>query len=118
MKYKFFGTPKMLVKTKKRVLFQGTIDFVPLFRFDENGEYVTEDIELIEKLKSRFDHIVLDNALELPVLNENVQDDNLPIDDSESEYESNVKLYKCKHCEFETVKKGELLVHYKSHKGR
>lgn len=57
MRYKFFSEPNMLVKTRKRVPFEGTFDFKPLFRFDKNGEYITEDEQLIEKLKSRFDHV-------------------------------------------------------------
>lgn len=56
MKYKFFGEPNMLVKTRKKVLFDNKIEFKPLFRFDEKGEFETEDIHLINKLKSRFDH--------------------------------------------------------------
>ena len=56
MAYIFFGEPNMLVKSRHKKLFEGTIQFKPLFRFDENGEYVTSDEILIEKLKSRFDH--------------------------------------------------------------
>ena len=56
-KYKFFGEPNMLVKGRKKVLFENAWQFKPLFRFDEKGEYVTDDEKLIEKLKSRFDHM-------------------------------------------------------------
>jgi hypothetical protein len=56
MKYVFYGEPNMLVKGRKKVLFENKVDFKPLFRFDSNGEYVTDDEKLIDKLKSRFDH--------------------------------------------------------------
>lgn len=56
MKVKFYGPANLLVKTKKQVPFENTIQFKPLFRFDANGEYITGDESLIEKLKSRYDH--------------------------------------------------------------
>lgn len=70
MKYKFFGEPNMLVKNKKRNLFQNDVTFKPLFRFDSNGEYITDDIELIEKLKSRFDHMEIKEEEIIDVVNE------------------------------------------------
>jgi hypothetical protein len=57
MKYKFFGTPNLLVKSRYKKYFDGNIQFKPLFRFDENGEFITEDENLISKLTDRFDHI-------------------------------------------------------------
>lgn len=75
MAYKFFGEPNMLVKTRKRVPFDTRIDFKPLFRFDDKGEYVTDDIHLIEKLKTRFDHV------ELIETNNNAIDEELPFED-------------------------------------
>lgn len=44
----------MLVKQRMRK--PGTMEIAqkPLFRFDPNGEFVTEDEKLIEKLKPRF----------------------------------------------------------------
>lgn len=56
MKMKFFGQPNMLVKTRKKVWFEQNLVLKPLFRFDEKGEYVTDDEELIKKLTMRFDH--------------------------------------------------------------
>jgi hypothetical protein len=43
---KFYGTPNMLVKDRKTKK--------PLFRFDANGEFVTNDERLIERLKRKF----------------------------------------------------------------
>ena len=54
MKIKFFGQPNELVKQRKKKLFSTEFVLKPLFRFDENGEYVTEDERLIEKLKRKF----------------------------------------------------------------
>lgn len=59
MKYKFLGQPNMLVKAKKKGYLGGKLDYKPLFRFDEKGEYVTDDQALIEKLKSRFDCVAV-----------------------------------------------------------
>lgn len=63
MKYKFFGEPNMLVKNKKRNIFQDDVSFEPLFRFDSKGEYITDNIELINKLKSRFDHMEINEEI-------------------------------------------------------
>lgn len=51
---KFFGTPNQLVKEKRRKPYSRDIVFVPIFRFDKNGEYVTDNERLIEKLKRKF----------------------------------------------------------------
>lgn len=75
MKVKFFGEPNMLVKTRKRVLFDNKIQFKPLFRFDSNGEYITDDEKLIEKLKIRFDHVEINDTIESSTTNENKEVD-------------------------------------------
>ena len=49
---KFYGEPNLLVNTRKKV--NGMYKNTPLFRFDKNGEYETEDKRLIEKLKLNF----------------------------------------------------------------
>lgn len=93
MKYKFFGQPNMLVKERKKKYFSGEIIQKPLFRFDEKGEYITDDERIIEKLKSRFDHV--------------------PYEEPKTE---GIKVYKCNKCKFETENKGDLLAHYRKHK--
>lgn len=90
---KFYGTPNMLVKTKAKRPFTGIIYMKPLFRFDENGEFETEDKELIKKLKKRFKY---DEVNKAPKVDK--------------------KTYKCKKCDFETDNKGVLLAHYRTHK--
>ena len=116
MKYKFFGEPNTLVKTRKRVLFQNEIKFKPLFRFDENGEYVTEDEHLIAKLKGRFDHMEIADALpfeevdHIPEVEKMVPEVVEVVEVVES---FTTTTYKCKHCRFKTTNKGELLSHYK-----
>jgi len=57
MKYKFLGQPNLLVRTKKTQLYNNKVDYKPLFRFDDKGEFITEDEKLIKKLKGRFDHV-------------------------------------------------------------
>jgi hypothetical protein len=52
---KFYGTPNMLVKERKRKPFSRKFEFKPLFRFSPNGEYETDDPKLIERLKRRFE---------------------------------------------------------------
>lgn len=53
---KFFGEPNMLVKERKRKPMSQEITVKPLFRFDEKGEYETNNERLIEKLKKKFKH--------------------------------------------------------------
>ncbi|MGE5404618.1 MAG: hypothetical protein ACM3PP_06730 [Candidatus Saccharibacteria bacterium] len=49
MKVKFYGQPNQLVRDKKTGR--------PLLRFDANGEYITEDENLITRMKARFDSV-------------------------------------------------------------
>ena len=47
--FKFFGEPLKEVKSR----LSGKI----LFRFDTNGEFVTEDNAIVERARGNFDHI-------------------------------------------------------------
>ncbi len=108
MKYKFFGEPNMLVKTKKKTYFENKIQLKPLFRFDENGEYITEDKQLIEKLKSRFSCVPIqeiDSKINQAVEN--------AVEDVKNQIKPEEKVYKCKKCPYETTNMGELMAHYK-----
>lgn len=93
--YIFYGQPNMLVKSRKKVLFQNTVQFKPLFRFNENGEYETNDEQLIKKLISRFDHKVMEDTLK----------------NIEAIEEKEVKKITCKKCgqQFENI--GKLMNH-------
>lgn len=49
---KFYGSPNESVMTARRI--NRVITRIPLFTFDEKGEYETTDEKLIEKLKLHF----------------------------------------------------------------
>ena len=66
-----------------------------IFRFDENGKYVTEDIALIEKLKRKFRY------------------DEIEIENKEIEIKSENSLRHCKKCDFTCETQGQLLKHYR-----
>jgi hypothetical protein len=51
---KFYGKPGSLVREMRRNPMKEEPEFVPLFRFDKNGEYSTSDDRLIQKLKRKF----------------------------------------------------------------
>lgn len=53
---KFYGTPNMLVKEKKRKPMSTDFVFKPLFRFNADGEFETNNEKLISKLKRRFEY--------------------------------------------------------------
>lgn len=95
MKYKFFGQPNMLVKMRHRVPFQTVVEHKPAFRFDENGEYVTDDEELIEKLLSKFDGVPMEEV---------------EVTEEATEEEPQL-LYRCRKCGDGFDNKGKLLAH-------
>ena len=53
---KFYGPPNQLIRTQKRRPMTMELYTVPLFRFDEKGEYETQDIKMAKKLMKRFEH--------------------------------------------------------------
>jgi len=77
---KFKGQPNMLVRFNPPI---GNIKYV---RFDENGEFCTDNERIIKRFKHRFDSV--------------------PVKES-------IKEYKCKKCDFKTDNMGELLSHYR-----
>lgn len=111
MKYKFFGKPNLLVTTKKTQLFNNKVDYKPLFRFDENGEYETEDEKLIKKLKGRFDNLEVKEDGIVLSKEEKPSDANVePKDDiSELPYNELRKLAKEKGIELQRPSKAQLL---------
>ena len=98
MKYIFFGEPNMLVKEQKKKYYSMELINKPLFRFDDKGEYVTEDERIIDKLKSRFDHRDI-------------------TEEKEESEKIEIEKYKCKKCGTEFENKGKLLAHSKTCKG-
>ena len=93
---KFYGTPNMGVyerKTRRDIIKNKRPKLI--FRFDEHGEYVTEDVALIEKLKCKFRY------------------DEIEIENKEIEIKSENSLRHCKKCDFTCKTQGELLKHYR-----
>lgn len=87
---KFYGNPNETIIERKYNQFTKKQLNKKLFVFDNNGEFQTEDIKLIEKLKQHFKYE--NNAIESD------------------------KIFKCKKCDFTTNNQGELLAHYRQHK--
>jgi len=98
MIYKFFGKPNQEVNSK----ITGRL----VFKFDKKGEFLTDDIEIIQRAKGYFDHIKYETK---EIANESQE-----IIEEDTEEEK--KVYSCKHCDYETNNKGELLAHYRTHK--
>jgi len=73
-----------------------------IFAFDENGEYSTENAELIVKLKRKFQY----DESEIKV------EENLNIVE-ESGIKVEINLRHCKKCDFTCETQGELLKHYR-----
>lgn len=93
---KFYGLPNMGVyerKTRRDIIKNKRPKLI--FRFDENGKYVTEDIALIEKLKRKFRY------------------DEIEIENKEIEIKSENSLRHCKKCDFTCETQGQLLKHYR-----
>ena len=93
---KFYGLPDMGVyerKTRRDIIKNKRPKLI--FRFDENGKYVTEDIALIEKLKRKFRY------------------DEIEIENKEIEIKSENSLRHCKKCDFTCETQGQLLKHYR-----
>jgi hypothetical protein len=96
MKVKFIGNPNMLVKERKRKPMSTEFIFKPIFRFDSNGEYVTEDERLITKLKKKFKYEIVNEYVDFEILwwfEEN--EENYVIDNDRGE---DIKKYQCKKC--------------------
>lgn len=99
---KFYGAPNMSVfeinrkpKDADNIYRRKRL----LFRFDNNGEFITEDAELIKKLERKFRH---DEAS----VNEEMVE-YLEVTPTES------KLRHCRKCDFACETQGELLRHYR-----
>lgn len=87
---KYYGTPNMLVTTRKTNKITNASMMVPLFRFNEDGVYETDDPLMIARLNGRFDCI-----------------------DNSNEVIEKKETFTCKYCNEEFESKGKLLAHYK-----
>lgn len=95
----FKGTPMMLVRLIPPV---GTIKYV---RFDDNGEFTTDNEQMITRFHHKFDSI--------PANGKQVSEE-LADDIEYQDHGQQVKKYKCNQCEYSSDNKGELLSHKKS----
>jgi len=77
MKRKFFGRPSELVTTRKKNLYTQEFKTVSLFHFDEKGEFITDNEELIKKLYYHFDSV--------EIKEENNVTDDKPVETTELE---------------------------------
>ena len=87
---KFFAEPNLLITDAETGK--------PLFSFDENGEYMTMDPNLIKRLSTYH------RSEEIEIKSEN----NVPNEE--------IKKFHCEKCNFSTDNRGELMAHYKTHK--
>jgi hypothetical protein len=97
---KFYAEPNLLVRVNKNIPSNRRMK---AFRFDENGIFETENIRLIALLKKRF-------KFEEVTKQEEIKEEII------EEVTEEKKVYSCKHCNYETNNKGELLAHYRTHK--
>ena len=99
---KFYGTPNMGVYEINRNRREAGNIYKRrklLFRFDENGEYVTDDEKLIARLIKRFKHDETETAKTTTT--------------ETTEKTDEIKQRHCKKCEFTCETQGELLKHYR-----
>lgn len=93
----FIGTPNQYVRLSNKAVVRLTGK--KGFHFDENGEYTTDNDLLCRVLKQHFE--VKETEAEYGTA------ENKPIEEH---------TYQCKHCNYTTSNKGELLAHYREHK--
>jgi hypothetical protein len=84
---KYFGQPNLTIVDYKKVK--------KVFVFDENGEYETDDLKIIEFMKKKKNFIKCEETTTTPPKGEEI------------------KLKHCKKCDFACENQGELLAHYR-----
>jgi hypothetical protein len=94
--WKFFSDPN-------RTVTDGNTGFV-LFKFDGKGEYFTLDPILAKRMSPFFSYKEIE-------LVEKTADE----PEKEQEKEKLPKVYKCKHCEFESTDKMQYITHCRTH---
>ena len=100
---KFYGTPNMGVYERKNRKDVGKIKRQKLvFRFDSNGEFITDDEKLIPRLVKKFRCEETNTTLPAK-----------PIEAEEVEIRTENTLRHCKKCDFVCATQGELLKHYR-----
>lgn len=94
----FKGQPNLYVKINNKIVQRAS--GIKGFYFDENGLYSTENELLIKVLGQNFEAVK--EEIDTVIM--------------EPKASVEVSMYKCKHCDYETANKGELLAHYREHK--
>ena len=100
--YKFFGEKRKVINSVN-----GGI----VFRFDNKGEFITDDDLIIERAKTHFDYI----EMKVETVGKRVKvETSTPTIIITSNIEKVEGKHKCKKCEFSTDNQGELMAHYRS----
>lgn len=97
--FKFLGEPFRLVRFNPPL---GNLHYV---RFDENGEFVTDNERIIKRFSSKYDSVPTTDA-PTPELS----DDDLQLERHQEE----TKQYPCKKCDFVADGRGPLMAHYRA----
>lgn len=100
---KFYGTPNMGVyerRTRKDIARNKRPKLI--FRFDSNGEFITDDEKLIPRLVKKFRCEETNTTLPAK-----------PIEAEEVEIRTENTLRHCKKCDFVCATQGQLLKHYR-----
>jgi hypothetical protein len=93
--YRFFSEPNKLVSDGNTGL--------PMFKFDENGEYVTLDPILAKRIGVRFEC----QEIELVEVKEQTEAEEVGDD-------AQVPCFSCPHCDFKAANKGGLSAHIRA----
>lgn len=102
---KFRAEPNLFVRISNKYVKRATGK--KGFYFDAKGEYETDNHRLIRLLKAKFKEEVTEEPQEPQEPQEEISFKDI------EEPKEEVKVYKCKKCDFETDNKGELLAHYR-----
>ena len=94
----FKSEPNMLVRPARKT---GPFKRIKPFRFDANGLYETDNVHLIKMMARRFESV--DVVVSTKKEEKTVK-----------EPKTEVKMRKCKKCDFECETQGELLKHYRT----
>jgi hypothetical protein len=102
--YKFFGEKNKEVKNGLGAI---------VLRFDTKGEFITDDESLIERMKSHFDYIELEEAKTIGTRVKVAIEVSKMIIGVPEVKENKLK---CSKCDFATDNQGLLMSHYREHK--
>jgi hypothetical protein len=107
---KFFGEPLREIKSKQ----SGKV----MFRFDTKGEFITDDLIIIDRAMGYFDYMPMKAEPTGKKIAKTFVEPTIKIEtkNDKEEISEQKKTLKCKYCEFEADNMGVLMQHYKEHK--